>query len=115
LYCYCEARHKPVGTSSRHGYRTPRDAARNAMLNGDSGGGGRGGGGGSRAASGRGVAAAPPAPGAAKPMTVKKDEEHRECFIVGNEYEGDYPWWGGCTSWLVKFSLPYSLKPPGWF
>ena len=52
----------------RHGYRTPRDAARRAVL---SGGGGD-----------AGVAA------------VRKDEEGRECFIIGSEYESEYPWPG---------------------
>ena len=61
-----KAGHKPISISSRHGYRTPRDARRHAIL---------------------GV-------NIAKPAAVKKDEEDCECFIVGNEYESDYPWPG---------------------
>jgi hypothetical protein len=82
-----KARHKPVGYLSRHGYRTPRDAAGSAMRNsgglsvGVPGGSDDGGIGGDSSS-------------AAKPPAVMKDEEHRECFIIGNEFEEDYPWPG---------------------
>lgn len=84
-----KARHKPVGFSSRHGYRTPRDAARREMLRTCGGGGGNGGGGwvgdgGGREDNG--------CSGGILPGTVKEDEEHHECFVVGDEYEADYPW-----------------------